>query len=201
MDRQPQSVSKGHSLAEMLIASTVLALVLGTLVYILWPAFRISARESVRADLMTQATLALTHLQKNLTGATLEGIVIHKPDSDTRYISVHGLGTVASDGSPVYAVNASLYAWHKPILKEFVHKPATSTPFRPTLPECIALESASPRRQFSQQVSEFEIVDGDPTTPVLELPLKVHLKLEKKAVANSPPETISLERSLFLPKR
>ena len=65
MGRQPQQI-KAHSLLEVLVISGLVGLLFLMLGQILWPAFRISARESVKSELLTQSSLILNNLQSDL---------------------------------------------------------------------------------------------------------------------------------------
>lgn len=190
--------SKGFTVLEVLVAASILALLVGLLAMVISPALRITARESTRSDLLAQASLALDSLSQDLLRAPVEGLVFGELGIAEFFLSAHPAERFNSSGRLVYASHIRCYHWSEKELRlhQFEDVPR-NRPFRPALEEVSDLLAAPVRRTFSTAVEQFNVIDQDPSTDPIELPLTCRIVLSREARSNTPPERVVFERSLF----
>lgn len=109
MVRKSQALA--FTLVEMLIAAGLALLVLVLMVQVLVPAFKISARTSVRSELHQRANHALGFLSRDLQHTSPDGIAYFRTGPQRFLLSMHPIVDSSPEGKRVYQDGLIVYLW------------------------------------------------------------------------------------------
>lgn len=196
------SRNRAFTLLEVLVAAGLGALALTLVVQLLVPIMRISGRQTNRAELQQTATVVLDKLLDDVGDSTPASLVVVAPTPDETLLSAHRVVGVESDGSQRWADELVLYSWNKPsgvILRKTVPVPSGQVaPWRPNPADLrgFAADGSLPERRLALGVTAFSLDTGP--GPGTVLPFKLHLRLERETAGQEDPQTLDLERLLYL---
>ncbi|MBI3929334.1 MAG: type II secretion system protein [Armatimonadetes bacterium] len=200
MAGRPAPLKSGFTLVELLIACTLLILVLGTVVQILVPAFRVSARTSSRSDLQRSALMSLNRLRADLENSIAPGVVVHAPDAGELLVSIHPVEWIQPDGLLRWQERLILYQWRDGVLRRNVYGPAAATaPLRPSADEIrTLLEASNQTVLLARDVRELSVQDAEPAQSGVQQPFRLFIALDRLVPGRPQPERVELSRKVYL---
>ncbi len=180
MGRQRQEV--GFTILEGLVAGACLLLLLGVMVQVLLPAFRITAKASTRSELHQRGHRALDLLAVDLQGTVPAGLAIYTTSPRRALIGLHQVVDSDPAGDPVYAGGLILYLWeNRQLTRAFYQDPDpgfSTSPHRPAVEQLETyLALARERRPLCSDVETFQVTDSDPEANRLRQPMQLRLEL------------------------
>ncbi|MCA9793980.1 MAG: prepilin-type N-terminal cleavage/methylation domain-containing protein [Candidatus Eremiobacteraeota bacterium] len=204
---------RGLSLAELLVAMGLAAIVLAIATSLIWQAVRTTARGTVSGELYQSGVTALTWLVEDIqsTGAAGIGVLNSGGPATPTVLSVHPLADVSNQLVRFYDDHIVVYVWDPAtgILTRSTWPPGPPTlgvtlepanPWRPDDTQLLALTANNgTRRQLATQVTAFEFENpAGVDFPNIGQPLKLKLSLSRKAAAGYQPEKFEVERLITL---
>lgn len=186
---------RGFTFVEVLIASTLTALLFGLVAMAFAPTLRNVGRSLLQAELQQQVDTTLRWIEGDLKRTVGGGVGLLPPDPDLPQqpvaLGIVRLDTVASDGRQVWETQAVVYVWdrtRKRLIRR-VYPPEPPTGLDVTFsaesplqlaPEAllpIATELNNDYRILATGVQRFEVTHGGASDTAIEPPLAVTLEL------------------------
>lgn len=179
-------IRRAFSLIEVVLASTLLLLLLGTLVSILIPMLRASEKGNELSDLRQMAALCLETVAEDVEQSGAAGMAVYSTPGIPQALSVHQVLGLNADGSALWERTVRLYAWDQPARRVDRHvfppvgpgvtAPTQAKPYRFLLPE-LAAALGSPRQMLASDVVKFEV--SGLSTHGLKPPLVLSIELHR----------------------
>jgi type II secretory pathway component PulJ len=196
MGRQSQKI--GFTLLEILVASALLLLVVGLMVRVLVPAFRISAETSIRSELHQRGHHALNRLGFDLQKTGSTGLKIFQTSPSRTLIALQQLEDADPQADPVFQNGLIIYVWEQNQLTRFTYEDPDPTfseaPQSYTVGELETFITQSKAKPLSQDIVNFTITDADPDPSRLKQPLTLTLQMER--VHKDKVQKLTLSRSI-----
>lgn len=185
---------RGFTFVEVLIASTLMALLFGVVSMAFGPTLRATGRSLLQAELQQQVDTALRFVESDVKRTVGGGIGLLPPDPDKPQqpvaLGVVRLEGVASDGRQVWETQAVVYIWDRAqgrlLRRLYPPEPPAGldVPFSPEHPVQLSHEALLPiasdpgrdMRVLATGVRRFEIRHGGEDTAI-EPPLTLILEL------------------------
>lgn len=196
---------RGVSLAELVIACALFALLTAIVARIVLPLGKGVARGSHQIEYQQLALLAMNRLAGELTSTPDSAVTLDSRPGSTR-LSLHPLRSVAADGTQVYATALSVYFWgaaeRKLVFKQWpptppnlARVPNANAPFSPTLPELESIVVTGGNRSERVLATDVEDFTLSRTGAVMQVRLRLRWDSPER------PETFELNRRVYLPNR
>lgn len=211
---------RGHTLPEVLLTATLVALLWGMLTQILIPTWKAAALNSARLGLQQQGLMALERILKDLKAAPLRGVGIRPPvqSGEPTVLSIHPITevTASTPSTPIYATQLTVFTfdpvqqllrrrvWPDPVagatsLDGILQPPTMLQPVRPR-PESLLYfgqHRDARERILARQVTALEITSGV-AAPRLSNPLTLRLRLEQPASGRPQPLSFEVTQCISL---
>jgi type II secretory pathway pseudopilin PulG len=174
----------GFTLVELLVAAGLFLVLVAIMIQVLVPAFRISARTSVRSELHQRGHHSMNKLRNDLQRTPTAGLSVFQTAPERTLVVLHRLKDADVEGAPVYDSDLVIYERTGEKLWRYVYEdPApefTQSVQRPNLSQTETyLSLVSEGKVMTADIIAFSLADADPDPGRLRQPITVNLALER----------------------
>ncbi|MDQ7826460.1 MAG: prepilin-type N-terminal cleavage/methylation domain-containing protein [Candidatus Eremiobacteraeota bacterium] len=209
-----RNLPQGFTLAEILIAASIMLVVLGLLFAMLVPTARGTTRGTLRVEMQQAALRVMNTLERDLALSAASGLTV-STNGTVGYPVLVGMipiKTVLEDGTQQWEDKLIVYSWKSP--ESPVVRKVWQSPGPPSISAQLSLNSVKPLRAdeatlgtiaedpslagrvLAGDVTEFKVTQGGTATAVVP-PLTVTIKMEKKGnTGSTEPERYELTETM-----
>jgi hypothetical protein len=197
--------TRGLSLVEVMIASTLLLGLMALMTQVIGPVMRASNRTAIRVELQSLASVSMQRITTDVTHTSSTGISGPFVEADnTVKFAVHQNAGFSPDGTALWSTQLAVYRWQPSTQKlSRFDWPASPTntevsPLKVMQLDQTQLDDAlaeGAERILASNVTDFYMGGGGMVG--VRLPIEVRLKLEKESAPDIL-ETVELNRKILV---